>query len=30
VVVIAPPYIVDKSHIDELVNKLADAIKSNG
>ena len=27
VVVIAPPYIVEKSHIDTLVNTLADAIK---
>ena len=27
VIVIAPPYIVEKSHIDTLVNTLADAIK---
>jgi beta-alanine--pyruvate transaminase len=26
-VVIAPPYIVEKSHIDQLVNTLADAIR---
>ena len=29
VVVIAPPYIVEKSHIDTLVNTLADAIRKN-
>jgi beta-alanine--pyruvate transaminase len=29
VLVIAPPYIVEKSHIDTLVNTLADAIKRN-
>ena len=29
VLVIAPPYIVEKSHIDQLVNTLADAIKAN-
>ncbi|MBC5763557.1 aminotransferase class III-fold pyridoxal phosphate-dependent enzyme [Ramlibacter albus] len=29
VVVIAPPYIVEKSHIDQLVNTLADSIKKN-
>ena len=29
VLVIAPPYIVEKSHIDALVNTLADAIKKN-
>jgi beta-alanine--pyruvate transaminase len=29
VVVIAPPYIVEKSHIDQLVNTLADSIKRN-
>jgi len=29
VVVIAPPYIVEKSHIDALVNTLADAIRKN-
>jgi beta-alanine--pyruvate transaminase len=29
VVVIAPPYIVEKSHIDTLVNTLADSIKRN-
>ncbi|MES1265864.1 MAG: aminotransferase class III-fold pyridoxal phosphate-dependent enzyme, partial [Variovorax sp.] len=29
VLVIAPPYIVEKSHIDELVNTLADSIKRN-
>ena len=28
VLVIAPPYIVEKSHIDTLVNTLADAIKA--
>ena len=27
VLVIAPPYIVEKQHIDQLVNTLADAIK---
>jgi beta-alanine--pyruvate transaminase len=27
VLVIAPPYIVEKSHIDALVNTLADSIK---
>jgi len=27
--VIAPPYIVEKSHIDTLVNTLADSIKRN-
>jgi beta-alanine--pyruvate transaminase len=29
VLVIAPPYIVEKSHIDQLVNTLADSIKRN-
>jgi beta-alanine--pyruvate transaminase len=29
VVVIAPPYIVERSHIDQLVNTLADSIKRN-
>ncbi|GAC1531483.1 MAG: aspartate aminotransferase family protein [Ramlibacter sp.] len=29
VLVLAPPYIVDKSQIDQLVNTLADAIKAN-
>jgi beta-alanine--pyruvate transaminase len=29
VLVIAPPFIVEKSHIDTLVNTLADAIKKN-
>ncbi|MEO7548080.1 MAG: aminotransferase class III-fold pyridoxal phosphate-dependent enzyme, partial [Ramlibacter sp.] len=29
VLVIAPPYIVEKSHIDTLVNTLADSIKAN-
>ncbi|MDE2605005.1 MAG: aminotransferase class III-fold pyridoxal phosphate-dependent enzyme [Burkholderiales bacterium] len=29
VVVIAPPYIVEKSHIDTLVNTLADSIRRN-
>ncbi len=29
VLVIAPPYIVEKSHIDTLVNTLADAIKAH-
>jgi beta-alanine--pyruvate transaminase len=29
VLVIAPPYIVEKSHIDTLVNTLADSIKRN-
>jgi len=29
VVVIAPPYIVEKQHIDTLVNTLADSIRSN-
>jgi beta-alanine--pyruvate transaminase len=28
VVVIAPPYIVEKQHIDQLVNTLADAIRA--
>ena len=28
-VVIAPPYIVEKSHIDTLVNVLADAIRKH-
>ena len=28
-VVIAPPYIVEKSHIDKLVNTLADSIKAH-
>jgi beta-alanine--pyruvate transaminase len=27
--VFAPPYIVEKSHIDTMVNVLADAIKRN-
>ena len=27
VLVIAPPYIVEKQHIDQLVNTLADAIR---
>jgi beta-alanine--pyruvate transaminase len=29
VVVLAPPYIVEKSHIDQLVNTLADSIKAH-
>ena len=29
VLVIAPPYIVEKSHIDTLVNTLADSIKAH-
>jgi beta-alanine--pyruvate transaminase len=29
VLVIAPPYIVEKQHIDQLVNTLADSIKAN-
>src|SRR4029079_7480815 len=29
VLVIAPPYIVEKSHIDTLVNTLADSIRKN-
>ncbi len=29
VLVIAPPFIVEKSHIDQLVNTLADAIRAN-
>ena len=29
VLVIAPPYIVEKEHIDQLVNTLADAISAN-
>jgi beta-alanine--pyruvate transaminase len=29
VVVIAPAYIVEKSHIDQLVNTLADSIRKN-
>ncbi len=29
VVVIAPPYIVEKSHIDRMVNTLADSIKAH-
>jgi beta-alanine--pyruvate transaminase len=29
VVVIAPPYIVEKQHVDQLVNTLADAIRAN-
>ena len=29
VLVIAPPYIVEKEHIDKLVNTLADAIKKH-
>jgi beta-alanine--pyruvate transaminase len=29
VVVIAPPYIVEKSHIDTLVNTLADSVKAH-
>jgi beta-alanine--pyruvate transaminase len=29
VLVIAPPYIVEKSHIDQLVNTLADSIRKN-
>ena len=29
VLVLAPPYIVEKSHIDQLVNTLADAIKAH-
>jgi beta-alanine--pyruvate transaminase len=28
-VVIAPPYIVEKQHIDTLVNTLADSIKAH-
>jgi beta-alanine--pyruvate transaminase len=27
--VIAPPYVVEKSHIDTLVNTLADSIRKN-
>jgi len=29
VIVIAPPYIVEKSHIDTLINTLADSIKKH-
>ena len=29
VLVIAPPYIVEKQHIDRLVNTLADAVKAH-
>jgi beta-alanine--pyruvate transaminase len=29
VLVIAPPYIVEKSHIDTLVNTLADSVKAH-
>ena len=29
ILVIAPAYIVEKSHIDQLVNTLADSVKAN-
>ena len=29
VIVIAPPFVVEKSHIDTLVNTLADSIRKN-